>query len=161
MNHLLERILPCEPCLMCVNFRTSSSSLLSCIPSERSHLPNKRSSHSSSSHSSLSPSSKPASPPLPSSSSMFTSSSLSPSSKSASSSLSPSSKSAFSTLSSSSRRRGIYKTFAELIELWAKISDLPFKANPKALVTTLSAQSMLIEELLTNNECIYVLDGSF
>ena len=38
---------------------------------------------------------------------------------------------------------------------------LPFKANPKALVTTLSAQSMLIEELLTNNECIYVLDGSF
>ena len=54
-----------------------------------------------------------------------------------------------------------YKTFAEWIELWANISDLHFKANPKALVTTLSAQSMLIEELLTNNECIYVLDGSF
>ena len=51
-----------------------------------------------------------------------------------------------------------YKAFADWIESWAEISDFCLsKQTSKALVTTLRAQSMLIEELLTHDQYVYVL----
>jgi hypothetical protein len=51
-----------------------------------------------------------------------------------------------------------YKAFADWIESWAEISDFCLsKQTAKALVRTLRAQSMLIEELLAHNDYLYVL----
>ena len=51
-----------------------------------------------------------------------------------------------------------YKQLADWFESWAEISDFCLsKQTAKALVTTLRAQSMLIEELLSSEEYFYVL----